>query len=38
MSSADYAAKLADIQAIDPQNMQKPNMPIKVYLQAFKMI
>jgi len=33
MSSADYAAKLADIQAIDPQNMQKPNMPIKVYLQ-----
>lgn len=33
MSSADYAAKLATLQDIDPQNMQKPNMPIKVYLQ-----
>lgn len=33
MSSADYAAKLATLQAIDPQTLHKPNIPIRVYLQ-----
>ncbi|RLU02756.1 MAG: hypothetical protein D9N11_07555 [Ketobacter sp.] len=33
MSSTDYAAKLALIEAIDPATLKKPNIPVKAYLQ-----
>ena len=33
MSSTDYAAKLALIEAIDPADLKKPNIPVKAYLQ-----
>jgi len=33
MSSTDYAAKLAAIEAISTDSIKKPNLPIKIYIQ-----